>query len=166
MSQGFKQVMNIDKFETKEEDPSDDFDFSDESDDELTNKPKKKTCLQRICQLPLCLYFHRWRCCFWCKPKKAFKSLEADNTENRNKTATEKAEEALIYEECLDATTIKLVEQNGWVNATMFAFALRTTIYIDFPEVSDEAEICKMHGYFSLLCSVFPSHHYLFRSVV
>ena len=152
MSQdGFTKVNNYEIKDEEDDDSFDsDFDYSDESDEELvnahhhkSNTPKKKHCLRRICDLPLCIYCQRWRCCFWCRPKKAFKSLEADNTENRNKTTTEKAEEALVYEECLDATTTKLVEQNGWVNATMFSLALSTTIYIDFPDDSDEAKICK-----------------------
>ena len=145
----FKKVRTNDHDETKDEYIYDynDIQLSDDSDSSDDDENTKKNCLQKCGNLPLCVYCRRWyckQCCFWCKRKKAFDSLLDDTkTENRNKTTTEKAEEALVYEECLDATSSKLVENSGWVNATMFSLALKTTIYIDFANSSDEQDICK-----------------------
>ena len=50
--------------------------------------------------------------------------------------------EALIYEECLDVTTTKLVENSSWVNASILGMAIQSTIWIEFDEKSDGAISC------------------------
>merc|ERR1712176_904280 len=64
----------------------------------------------------------------------------------RNAGAKQQAEAALIYEECLSATTTKLVENSSWANASLLAHAISLTIWIAFDDspkhYSNEQILC------------------------
>merc|ERR1712232_999789 len=73
-----------------------------------------------------------WICCLCCRGKHIYDKWMSNTSSNQNKTTTEKAKEALIYEECLDAATSKLVENSCWANATLIIAALKETVWIEF----------------------------------
>eukprot|EP01084_Bolivina_argentea_P301819 520809_1 len=138
----FTKLHSTDDEDINDDDHSkNDIEIEDANDTPSTNGEKK----QNIAKLPVIAYFERWKCCICCKRQNIYNSLMDDNNSaNKNKTTTDKAKEALIYEECLDATTDKLVDNSSWVNANMISLAFTTTIFIQFPgSVKDPKNICK-----------------------
>ncbi len=88
----------------------------------------------------------RWRhvrCCALFRSRKIAKSLLSDANRNCAQSTKRKAEEALVIEQCLDASVSTLVERSSWVNATILALTLKTTFWIDFPSKSSEVTRCQ-----------------------
>eukprot|EP00484_Ammonia_sp_Unknown_P027536 CAMPEP_0197033802 /NCGR_PEP_ID=MMETSP1384-20130603/12108_1 /TAXON_ID=29189 /ORGANISM="Ammonia sp." /LENGTH=676 /DNA_ID=CAMNT_0042463659 /DNA_START=45 /DNA_END=2075 /DNA_ORIENTATION=+ len=111
--------------------------------DDESDAPQSQQKRSRCSNLPIIQWCQRWKCCVFCKRHRIYDSLLTDTDSNNAKSSTQKAEEALIYEECINATTDKIVENCSWVNATIFSLALRTTVYVNFGDISAERNICR-----------------------
>eukprot|EP01083_Nonionella_stella_P064245 167281_1 len=108
-----------------------------------------------LSELPVTQYFDRWGCCDCCKKKEdeapsdteeekgqysRVSSHDDDDEEDENtaKQHNQEAQKVLISEQCLDQTVKKIVNNLSWVNATLLAVAMKNTLSLEFPDVSDE----------------------------
>ena len=91
-------------------------------------------------------YSRYYKCCVLCRTKNIADSLLSDSpqTDSHSTLSTkQKAKEALVVEQCLDASVSILVERSSWVNASALALTLKTSFWIDFPSKSKEVARCQ-----------------------